>query len=402
VDLSARLARYAARRPRPLMVTAAGGTRVRLAVEVELGGRGWRTAASPAETGLQLVCGEPGPALEGAIETVWQSMSMPRAQVRLAAAAAAAEIAEALDQAGAELADVAPQRADAPPRSAADPLAPPDHDGAHHHHHHMGSPAGLAMAERALDRDGLRLDVLRVPLGPVLPHWPAGLRILATLQGDVVQAAEVVVMDGGGGGVSFWDEPWLSARAGRDVTTGIAARRLAGAHLDSIGRLLAVAGWPAAAAQARRLRDDALAGRPRSRLVASYAAFARRTGRSRPLRWMIRDLGVVDAAAAGRYGLTGPAARHRGDVTARLRGWLAETGDALERADDRTPLDGEEEGPRGPVTRSPSAAVLAALPQLLEGAEVSAARLIVASLDPDLGQLTDADTGAGTPRTAGA
>ncbi|HEU5157222.1 MAG TPA: hypothetical protein VFU43_09505 [Streptosporangiaceae bacterium] len=388
MDLSARPARYAAGRPRPLIVEAPGATRVRLAVEAELGRRGWRAAAAPAETGLLLVCGEPGPDLAAAIETVWQSMPGPRARVRLPVAAAAAEVAEALDRARAELGDVAAARADALTRSAAEL-------------HHVDAPAGLAMAERGPDRDGLRLDVLRVPLGPVLPHWPAGLRIMVTLQGDVVQAAAAEAMDGGGGG-SFWDEPWLSAQAGGDVTRGLAARRRAGAHLDTIGRLLAVAGWPAAAARARRLRDDALNGPPGSRLISAYAAFARRTGRSRPLRWMLRDVGVIDAAAVERHGLTGPPARHQGDAAARLRGLLAETAAALERADDATPLDAATEGPRGPVERSPSAALLAALPELLTGTELSVARLIVAGLDPDLGGLAGAGAGAATMRAAGA
>ncbi|WP_433473669.1 hypothetical protein ACQPZP_33380 [Spirillospora sp. CA-142024] len=51
------------------------------------------------------------------------------------------------------------------------------------------------MADRADDRDGLKLDVLHVPLEPALASWPADLVVHLTLQGDVVQAAEVGVMD---------------------------------------------------------------------------------------------------------------------------------------------------------------------------------------------------------------
>src|SRR5258708_27816729 len=54
----------------------------------------------------------------------------------------------------------------------------------------MVMPAGLRMAGRGADRDGLKLDQLHVPLGPVLPDWPAGLVVHVTLQGDVVQLAE--------------------------------------------------------------------------------------------------------------------------------------------------------------------------------------------------------------------
>jgi hypothetical protein len=68
---------------------------------------------------------------------------------------------------------------------------------------------GTAMARRGMDRDGLRLDQLHLPLGPVLPDWPAGLLLRLTLQGDVIQEAEAEALAGGDG--SFWDEPWRRA-----------------------------------------------------------------------------------------------------------------------------------------------------------------------------------------------
>ncbi|MFC6934691.1 hypothetical protein ACFQHO_33040 [Actinomadura yumaensis] len=206
----------------------------------------------------------------------------------------------------------------------------------------MGAPAGLAMAERADDRDGLRLDVLHVPLGPVLNAWPAGLRVDLSLQGDVVQAADVTVVERGGGG-SFW--------GGRPV-----ARRL-----DSVGRLAEVAGWPAAARRAAELRDAVLDGRS-----PGLDAFARWIGRSWALRWMTRGVGTVTPELAGRYGLP------EGDVAARLDGWLAQ-------------IDG-----RAVPRDEPSGAALAVLPELLDGVELGEARLIVASLDPDLSGGADA------------
>jgi hypothetical protein len=250
----------------------------------------------------------------------------------------------------------------------------------------MGAPLGLAMAERAADRDGLKLDVLHVPLGPALPDWPAGLVLHLTLQGDVIQAVEVAVMDGSADGSSFWDEPWLRSAQGEQVTTADAERRRAASHLDSVGRLLAVAGWESAADQARVLRDEIIAGAPGSEVAPRVAKLARRTGRSRTLRWMLGDVGVVDREMAGRHGLIGPSARHLGDAFARLTGWLDEISQAMERRDDPAPLQGTD-GPRGPVEGRPSAAVLAMLPELLEGAELAAARLTVASLDPDLDQV---------------
>src|SRR5260370_2487867 len=88
----------------------------------------------------------------------------------------------------------------------------------------MGMPAGLPMAGRGADRDGLRLDQLHVPLGPVLPDWPAGLVVHLALQGDVVQHAEAQALGLGGGG-SFWTEPCRRAAAGEPVPAGGARPR---------------------------------------------------------------------------------------------------------------------------------------------------------------------------------
>jgi hypothetical protein len=253
----------------------------------------------------------------------------------------------------------------------------------------MEVPGGLPMADRGADRDGLRLDQLHLPLGPVLPDWPAGLVVHVTLQGDVVQHAEAQALGPGGGG-SFWTEPWRRAAAGEPVTTGEAARRGAASYLDSLGRFLAVAGWDDAAAVARRLRDEALAGAPGSQVRPPVHRFARRVARSRTLAWLTRGLGVLlpdDAAAAG---VRGPALRAAGDVTARYRRWCAELAEAVGALEDGSPLGAAGlEPPRGPLgdTQSPSAGLLAALPSLLDGAELAAARLIIASLDPDLDEL---------------
>ncbi|MFA1549537.1 hypothetical protein [Actinomadura chokoriensis] len=268
------------RDPRPLVVSAADGTRDRLAVEAELRRRRWRPALSPAETGMLVVCGNPGAALEAAVDTVWRDMPEPRTR--------------GLD--GATGGERPPLELDA------------------------------AMADRADDRDGLRLDVLHVPLGPVLPYWPAGLRVDLTLQGDVVQSAEVSVVDRADG--TFWTED----------------RRVA-ARLDTLSRFLRVAGWEAAGERAAVLRDEALDGAP----AARFRSFARKVRRSPALRWMMRDVG---------------------GVRERVEGWLRE----IEGADG---------------SRASAREALEALPSLLEGAGLAEARLIVASLDPDLGAIDD-------------
>jgi len=259
----------------------------------------------------------------------------------------------------------------------------------------MAMPAGLAMAERADDRDGLKLDQLQVALGPVLADWPAALVVRTALQGDVIQQVEVATLTSTtvSDGFPFWDEPWLRAAAGEAVTRGEAARRRAASHLDSLGRLLAVAGWEEAALTARRLRDLLLAGAPSARLLPPAARLAQRLERSRTLRWLTGSLGILEAEAATAAGVTGPALRANGDVTARWRRWLVECNEALGQVDDRAPLAAaEREGPRGRLDGPtlPSRPLLAVVPQLLAGAELAAARLIVASLDPDLDELVRA------------
>jgi hypothetical protein len=438
MGLTARLLRFAHAHPRAFVVTAPGATRTRLLVEAELRRRNGRMVTSPAGAATLIMCGRPGPGLAAAVDTIWADMPGPRSLVRLDESASAERVAAELDRAAGELADTAAQRADAEARRERGPWSPgggtdgmdehgdrtsghehhhapesdedgdheamghedEDHDGEHMEHgghgghggghggheHHMGAPMGLAMAERAADRDGLKLDVLHVPLGPALRDWPAGLVLHLTLQGDVAQVVEVAVLGGRAEGPSFWDEPWLRSAAGERVTTADAERRRAASHLDSVGRLLAVAGWEGAADRARELRDEIIAGAPGSEVAPRVAELTRRTGKSRTLRWMLSDVGVVDREMAGRHGLTGPSARHLGDAFARLTGWLDEIGQALGRLDDPAPLLGSD-GPRGPVADRPSAAVLAMLPELLDGAELAAARLTVASLDPDLDQV---------------
>jgi hypothetical protein len=265
------------------------------------------------------------------------------------------------------------------------------HEG--HGMHDMGGMqvAGLPMAGRGDDRDGLRLDQLHVALGPVLADWPSGLVLRVTLQGDVIQQAHAETLTAAGvAGGSWWGEPWRRAAAGERVTTGHAARWRAAARLDSLGRFLAVAGWADAATTARRLRDDLLAGTQAALLRAPVDRFARRVTRSWTLRWATRGLGELDAAAATAAGVTGPALRAAGDVTARYRRWLVEVVDDVGRLDDAAPLaptDDDGSHGRRDGERPPSAALVEVLARLVVGVELAAARLIVASLDPDLDEL---------------
>ena len=351
-----------------------------------------------------MVCGTVGD-LDEAVTEVWGEMPDPKARGDVADPTAARGT---LDGARAQLAEpghvpASPhQRAGAPEASGADRgMVHQDgnHDTAHHGGDHMGHyggdhtgdqgddhtghhgmsdhgddmaggggmemPAGLAMAERTEDRDGLKLDRLHLTLGPLLSEWPTGLVLRIAVQGDVIQQARGETVGGTGDG-SFWEEPSERARRGEPVTCGEVARRTAAHRLDSLGRLLEVAGWPAAAGSARWLRDDLLGGLPAALAAPRLGRLVRHVGRSRVLSQMTAGLGQASD----------------GDVRARYRRWLDDAVRAV------VSLDGPES--RGVVRASfarpgvPPGAVLETIEQLVVGTELGVARLIVASIDPDL------------------
>lgn len=257
----------------------------------------------------------------------------------------------------------------------------------------MRMPGGLMMADRAEDRDGLKLDVLHVPLGPVLPDWPAGLVIDTVLQGDVVQRAEGRVLPSAGP----CPPPFWHTGDGRTVAPGA---RTAARHLDSLGRLFALTGWEDAAAGARRLRDRLLAGVPADAVRADFGPLRRRVERSRTLRWATDGIGVLTPADAVRLGVSGPAVRARPphDATARWLRWLTETEQALAGG---KVSDGGPRGHVAPDGSPPSRGLLNAAVELAPGLELSAVRLLVASLDPDPDELAAAPEPGGAREEAG-
>ncbi|MGW4404080.1 hypothetical protein ACWEJ6_08600 [Nonomuraea sp. NPDC004702] len=363
------LLRQAALRPRVLLVACPYGTGARLLAEAEADRRGWPVAASAAEASVMVVCGRPGAELAAAVREVWRAVPVPRALVELPPDVPADRVVAALDDAVRTLGDEPGQWRQAgvlaTGTSADDP----------------------PMADRGADRDGLKLDRLHVPLGPVLADWPAGLVVETVLQGDVIQEARVRTLPPDGTGDAFWTpQPGASPAEAR--------RRTAAARLDGLGRLLGVAGWPAAAADARRLRDRLLADAMDERGRRRCVRFTRRVRRSWVLRWMLRGAGELGPDAPQRL---------RGDTLDRARRWLDEVEalteedvDALTEEDvdalteeDVEALTEERSGP-GDGDDVPVDRVLALLPGLLAGAELAVARLIVAGLDPDLDRLPSA------------
>ncbi|MGP4013516.1 hypothetical protein [Streptomyces sp. 4N124] len=425
MDLRSLLRRTAMQRPAVLAVALPGATDIRLEVEAEVRRRGWAVAGAPAAADLLVVCGVPEPRDAHWLDDIERSMPEPALRIVVEGAGHATH---ALETARRDLTGraVAPREADdqgTHHRSAGhghdDHAAHSGHHGHENHHsdsraphmdpmeheghtgqmdhmghdtHAMGDVAGLPMAERADDRDELRLDQLRVPIGPGLTDWPTGLVLRLTLQGDVVQDVEVDHLPvPPGHRLPFWDEPWLRAAQGEEVTRGRAERRRCAAHLDSVGRLLAVVGWDDVAARCRRLRDELLSGAPREGIGCDLRAVLRRVRRSRTLRWSIAGLGELSSSRAGEAGVTGPALVADGDAYDRLRIWLDEIERGIEVLDDEQPLAPDElTGPRGRLggARPPSQALLDILPELLTGAEFACARIIVASLDPDIDELT--------------
>ncbi|WP_069170095.1 hypothetical protein [Streptomyces griseus] len=408
MDLRARIRRAAAARPAVLLAACPGATGARLRLERELRERGWPVAAGPASANVLAVVGDPDPAGPRWCDGLWAAVPAPRARVHIRAGE---HPGPALD--GVVTALVRDPLGSRTVSPAPSPLTPPrpgqidgqaghgteeghgadsGRDGEHTGHGTGTEVAGLPMADRGGDRDGLSLDRLHLPLGPALPDWPAGLVLRLTLQGDLVQQVRVehmpVLTDSR---PPFWDEPWLRAASGHRVTRGQAARRLCAAHLDSLGRLLAVAGWHTEAERARTARDGALAGLPAAEVGAAVQPLVRRVSRSRTLRRLTVGLGGLSAEAAAQARVSGPALVAGGDVWSRLTVWLEEAARSAALSDRTDPLDAAQRltGPRGALDAAspPSRALLDVLPGLLDGVEFAAARLVVASLDPDPDEL---------------
>lgn len=447
MGLIQRLRQFAFAHPHLLILQGARGTVGRLAAERWARAEGWPLADSPRDADIVVVCGEVGDRLLPLVDGTVDRVPLPRAVVRLEGGAM---VEGQLQRAGAillewqaqRLAATAPDRAGGEPHH--EPAAQEDHgdhgdEGGHEeangrtdmamnhtdmgmdHMHHMDmamEAAGLPLPERREDRDGLKLDVLHVPLGPLLNAWPPGLELRLALQGDVVQEATVAtpVFAHAGTEGSWWDQPWRRSLAGEAVPVATAERRRAAAHLDSLTRLLRVAGADGASRAAVRLRDAALAEQDVILVLEGATSLRRRLERSRLFRDATEGLGVLTSESAEAAGVTGPALRASGvardartgslgypdidpptgsvsgDVHGRCLQWLVEVEVALRLTAEAgepllVPVDGTHEGTRGVVRRDDagraSRALAHVIPGLITGQELIAARLIVASLDPD-------------------
>jgi hypothetical protein len=356
VGLRDAIARSAAGCAHVLVVEAPGRWRTRAAVERALLTRGWRLAVSPADADVLVVCGEPGPRLGEAVELVWHQMPGPRVRVDVREHD---EVVGRLDEGGALLRDTAHHRHDARHRPTASDLlgehgdhgdmdhgdmdhGDMDHGDMDHGDMDHGdmdmAPGGIPLAGGGEDRDGLEMDVLDVRLGPVLPHWPAGLVLRCSLQGDVITAARAEVVDGADHAAPPGD------RAARTI--------------DNVVSLLALAGWDDAAAEARRVRDAVLEHGPDESARAGLDGLRRKVRRSRVLRWSLRRVGPLSEDDVHRDGLP---AETVGDTYDRLIRMLDRAADAS--------------GDQAPTYSTHH------LERLVTGSDLATARLVVAGLD---------------------
>lgn len=337
------IGRLAAQRPHVLLVAVPGTTPVRLAAETWCRDHGAVLVSVPADADLLVITDQPKGDLAAAVDGLWRQLPGPRVRVNLESVALVSErLTAAQDRLAMGDALEGPAlRGDE--WLAGEPGSDDDGHSMDHmdaemgdmHHdggmdHDMGDmemPAGLMMADRAEDRDGLKLDVLPVALGPVLPCWPTGLIVDVKLQGDVVQQATVRSWPEPVPGPAFWPGHPVAAR------------------LDRAADLLRLLGWDAAARRAIWLRDEALDDGSTDAVAQGVTRLRRRVSRSMLMRRSLRGLAAVGGS----------------DASDRLLDWLSAGYDGL---------------PFVPAVEETC--------QLMVGLDLAAARLVLASLPPDL------------------
>ena len=274
-----------------------------------------------------------------------------------------------------------------------------------------GVPYGRPLAERAEDRDGLKLDQLLVRVGPFLPPWPPGLLLDVRIQGDVIQSVSLpeTTSSEARGTLSTsaaGDEDVFVAALTRPMPLAELELARARSHLAALAEALRTSGLVALARRVLQLAADV---RPSDR--DRLARLERRLRRDGTLSWATGGVGRVSNDRA-RLLPAGPVARasgdHRdarssdpsyvdlgfspildrgGDSAARWRVRLAEARQSLALAGRAgktlTTLTGSVEGPQGTLdaTGSPISSLVALLLELLPGQEWGDAVTTMVSLD---------------------
>ncbi len=270
-----------------------------------------------------------------------------------------------------------------------------------------GTPYGRPMAELAPDRDGLRLDVLPLSVGPFFPRFPVGLTLEVSMAGDVVIDGRVNDSPFVRYGSSFLDGPFLRSLSHPVPVVEVELAR-AREHLRWASNALVTQGLPALAMRVLRLAatvtpDDAttvtaLARRMRLLRVPQWPGAG--VGRLAPELLKDLALGPVSRAAGlpedarsadPAYRALGfePIVGHAGDAAERWHVRLAEAAQSLELArragDRRTERTGVVESPRGRLQAhdAPYQRLQPLVPDLLAGLEWGDAVTVLVSLDLD-------------------
>lgn len=283
-----------------------------------------------------------------------------------------------------------------------------------------GTPYGRPMAELGPDRDGLRLDVLPVTLGPFLPWLPPRIVLELRLAGDLVTDATVVAArtDPSPAASRQARSPFVRALVEPVPIAEVEVAR-AEAHLRWLSDALLVQGLPALSRRALRLARDVTAGD--GGRVRGFAALLRGTG---VVRWSLGRAGAIGREQLAGRGL-GPVARAAGlpederldnpayaslgfepvvldqdDPAGRWLVRLEEAARSLDLAaaagEARTVPNGRVESPRGRLQAddAPTGRALRLLPEILPGLEWGDAVAALVSLDLDVDESGTVATGA--------
>ncbi len=275
-----------------------------------------------------------------------------------------------------------------------------------------GTPYGRPMAELGPDRDGLRLDVLPLNVGPFFPRFPAGLTLELKLAGDVIVETGIPVN-------LFRDSDQRNLRGDKiSPFTRALSEPVLVSELE-LARARAHLRWLANALVACELRSLGLRVLRLATTIGSgegdsLHSLQRVLGWTQALGWSTKGVGRVGADKLVGLGL-GPVARasglaedvraedgvyrdlgfepivqSEGDAAARWRQRLAEAVQSLAlaaRAGDRlTDPGGVVESPHGRLERTttPADRLLPLLPGLLHEMEWGDAVTTLVSLDLNL------------------
>jgi hypothetical protein len=281
-----------------------------------------------------------------------------------------------------------------------------------------GTPYGRPMAGLGPDRDGLRLDVLPLHVGPFFPRFPAGLVLDVKLAGDLILESSIRTPGIGEG------QPFQHVRPALQPFVRALTEPVAIAELE-MARARDHLRWLADALLAMELSSLGLRVLKLAQTVEpgdgdTVRGLARRLRWVQALGWATRGVGRIEAdrlrgSGAGPVGRASgvdedlrsadPAYKELGfttilqdggDAAARWRQRLEEAAQSLELAaragNRRSRPTGYVESPRGRLeaANAPSTRLLEVVPELLAEKEWGDAVTTLVSLDLDLEEMVAA------------